>query len=46
MKIGVITNPNSRKNLRKPDRAAVLQSIVGDLGETTRAVLEGHLRLS
>jgi hypothetical protein len=33
MEIGVITNPNSRKNLRKPDRAQVLQSIVGDLGE-------------
>lgn len=33
MEIGVITNPNSKKNLRKPNRAAVLQSIVGDLGE-------------
>jgi hypothetical protein len=33
MQIGVITNPNSRKNLRKANRAAVLQSIVGDFGE-------------
>ena len=33
MQIGVITNPNSRKNKGKPDRAARLQSIVGELGE-------------
>jgi diacylglycerol kinase family enzyme len=33
MQIGVITNPNSRKNRGRPDRAAELQSIVGDLGE-------------
>lgn len=33
MEIGVITNPNSRKNQSKPNRTAVLQSIVGDLGE-------------
>lgn len=33
MEIGVITNPNSRKNLRKPNRASVLQDIIGDLGE-------------
>ena len=33
MQIGVITNPNSRKNKGKPDRAARLQSIVGNLGE-------------
>lgn len=33
MHIGVITNPNSRKNKNQPDRAQVLQSIVGDLGE-------------
>ncbi len=33
MQIGVITNPNSRKNKGKPDRARRLQSIVGDLGE-------------
>ncbi len=33
MEIGVITNPNSRKNKNRPDRAAELQSIVGDLGE-------------
>ena len=33
MEIGVITNPNSRKNKNRPDRAAALQSIVGDLGE-------------
>ncbi len=33
MQIGVITNPNSRKNKGKPDRAAQLQSIVGELGE-------------
>lgn len=33
MQIGVITNPNSRKNQRKPDRASVLQTIVGDLGQ-------------
>lgn len=33
MQIGVITNPNSRKNKGKPDRAARLQSIVGALGE-------------
>ncbi len=33
MEIGVITNPHSRKNRGKPNRAATLQSIVGDLGE-------------
>jgi diacylglycerol kinase family enzyme len=33
MQIGVITNPNSRKNKGRPDRAQRLQSIVGDLGE-------------
>jgi hypothetical protein len=33
MQIGVITNPNSRKNRSKPNRAADLQSIVGDIGE-------------
>ena len=33
MQIGVITNPNSRKNKGKPDRARKLQSIVGNLGE-------------
>jgi len=36
MQIGVITNPNSKKNLRKPDRARVLQSIVGDLGQVVQ----------
>lgn len=33
MEIGVITNPNSRKNQRKPNRAGELQNIVGDLGQ-------------
>ena len=33
MQIGVITNPNSRKNRNKPNRAAELQSIVGTMGE-------------
>ena len=33
MHIGVITNPNSRKNKGRPNRARELQSIVGDLGE-------------
>ncbi len=33
MEIGVITNPNSRKNQRKPNRADDLQSIVGQLGQ-------------
>lgn len=33
MQIGVITNPNSRKNRHRPDRASRLQTIVGDLGE-------------
>jgi diacylglycerol kinase family enzyme len=33
MQIGVITNPNSRKNRGKPDRAQRLQSIVGSYGE-------------
>ncbi|HEY4057106.1 MAG TPA: diacylglycerol kinase family protein [Kofleriaceae bacterium] len=33
MEIGVITNPNSRKNRNRPDRAERLQRIVGDLGE-------------
>ena len=30
--IGVITNPNSKKNRRTPDRAAELSAIVGDMG--------------
>src|SRR5947209_2848318 len=33
MEIGVITNPNSRKNRNRPDRAQRLQRIVGTLGE-------------
>ena len=33
MQIGVITNPNSRKNRGRPDRAERLQRIVGTLGE-------------
>ena len=33
MEIGVITNPNSRKNRNRPDRADRLRKIVGDLGE-------------
>lgn len=33
MEIGVITNPNSRKNRNRPDRAERLQRIVGNLGE-------------
>jgi diacylglycerol kinase family enzyme len=33
MEIGVITNPNSRKNRNRPDRAARLRRIVGDFGE-------------
>ncbi len=32
MQIGVITNPNSRKNKGKPDRAAQLQRILGNRG--------------
>src|SRR5947207_5492637 len=33
MEIGVITNPNSRKNRNRPDRAARLRRVVGDFGE-------------
>ena len=33
MEIGVITNPNSRKNRNRPDRAERLQRIIGDHGE-------------
>jgi diacylglycerol kinase family enzyme len=33
MDIGVITNPNSRKNKSQPNRARDLQDIVGDRGE-------------
>ena len=33
MQIGVITNPNSRKNKNRPHRAQRLQSIVGAMGE-------------
>jgi diacylglycerol kinase family enzyme len=33
MEIGVITNPNSRKNRNRPDRAERLQRIVGEMGE-------------
>lgn len=33
MEIGVITNPNSRKNQSKSNRVEVLQSIVGDYGQ-------------
>jgi diacylglycerol kinase family enzyme len=40
MQIGVITNPRSRKNRGRPNRAAELQRIVGDHGEVhaTRGV--------
>jgi len=33
MQIGVITNPNSRKNKGRTNRAAQLRNIVGDFGE-------------
>jgi diacylglycerol kinase family enzyme len=33
MEIGVITNPNSRKNRNRPDRVERLQRIVGAMGE-------------
>jgi hypothetical protein len=33
MEIGVITNPNSRKNRNRPDRADRLRRIVGEFGE-------------
>ena len=33
MQIGVITNPNSHKNMNRPHRAQELQSIVGSLGQ-------------
>lgn len=33
MQIGVITNPHSRKNKSRPNRARELQEIVGQLGE-------------
>lgn len=33
MEIGVITNPNSRKNRNRPDRMERLQRIVGGMGE-------------
>ena len=36
MEIGVITNPNSRKNRNRPDRADRLRRIVGDFGEVER----------
>ncbi len=32
MRIGVITNPNSRKNQNKANRAKSLQSILGEWG--------------
>jgi len=40
MEIGVITNPNSRKNRNRPDRADRLRRIVGDFGEvhSTRSI--------
>ncbi len=52
MLIGVITNPNSRKNQNKRDRAAILQSVVGGLGsvhetpspEAIKPVLRDFLR--
>ncbi len=52
MQIGVITNPNSRKNRGQPQRAARLQSIVGELGavyetsdvESIKPVLREFLR--
>jgi diacylglycerol kinase family enzyme len=42
MQIGVITNPNSRKNRGRVNRAAQLQSIIGDAGEVreTRQIEE------
>lgn len=36
MQIGVITNPNSRKNQKRSDRRAQLQAVVGDLGEVVQ----------
>src|SRR5436190_6903512 len=33
MEIGVITNPNSRKNRNRPERVERLQRIVGGMGE-------------
>jgi diacylglycerol kinase (ATP) len=52
MEIGVITNPHSRKNRGKLNRAALLQSIVGELGsvhetsnpESIKPILREFLR--
>jgi hypothetical protein len=48
MDIGVITNPNSRKNRNRPDRADRLRRIIGDFGEvhttTTLASIKPVLR--
>lgn len=52
MLIGVITNPNSRKNRNKRNRAAALQSVIGELGsvhetpepEAVKPVLRDFLR--
>ncbi len=52
MLIGVITNPNSRKNRNKRNRAAALQSVIGELGsvyetpepEAVKPVIRDFLR--
>lgn len=42
--IGVIVNPKSRRNLRRPEAAALLQRIVADRGVVRQARSEDELR--
>lgn len=44
MKIAIVTNPRSRKNLRDPGRAERLREIVGDLGEVRQTESPEELR--
>jgi len=48
MRIGVLTNPRSRRNQRRPGEAAALQAVLGDRGEVVAPpdldALDGALR--
>src|SRR5258706_7832472 len=44
MEIGVITNPNSRKNRNRPERVERLQRIVGNMGEVHQTTSVGSIK--
>ncbi len=44
MHVGVVTNPNSRKNRGRPGRAAALAAVLGDAGEVVETATLDEIR--